>query len=192
MLRPPRMQEAITAVSPKSRGPCSIASCSWKSIRTAASHTSPTETPQGQFCTARFRMMVGYKTNVPHTSPPFPQPLFSCLLPDVTCYLCQKDKPNLAVPAGDKGQGCRLCSLTKTLKSGHSLFLMVFSSTAPQRTYLTTHGTIREIGTPDWISNFAVKVDPHHEDLSHEQDHGNWGSDHAPFLVSGGQSAWSV
>lgn len=120
----------------KPQVPCFIASCSWKSERAADPHTSPAETPQGHFCKARYKMRVGYKTNVPHNPAPFPKPLLSCLLPEDTGLLCQngpKEKPTLAMPAGEKGQGCRLCSLTKTLKSGHSLFLVAFPPTVPQR-----------------------------------------------------------
>lgn len=179
MLSIQRMWEAVTVVSPKSPG--SIASCSWKSVRTADPHTSPIEIPKGHFCRGSYKMMVGYKTNVPHNPPPFSQPLLSCLLPEA-CYLCQngtREKSTLAVPAGDKDQGCRLCLLTKILKSGHNLFLVAFSPTAPQRIYLTTH----ETGTLDWILNFAIKVVPHHKDLSHvwtgPWELGIWS--HSPF-----------
>lgn len=75
-----RMQKAVTVVRPKTPGPCS-----WKSIRTADTHTSPAETPQSHFCRARCTRMMGYKTNVPHTSPPFAL----LLVPWRPCYLCQ-------------------------------------------------------------------------------------------------------
>lgn len=143
----PEDEKGSAVVRPKSPGPCSLASCSWKTVRTADPHASPAGAPQGHFCRPRHKMMVGYKTNLLHTSPPFPQPLLSCPLPKDVCYLCQnglKEKPTLAMPAGAKGQGW-LRWLTKTLKSGHSLFL-AFSFTDPQRIYLTTHGTTCETG----------------------------------------------
>lgn len=71
--------------------PCSSASCSWKTIRLADPNTSLAETPQSRFCLDRHKTpagaeTVGCKTNAsPRTSPPFPQPLLSCPLPEDAC-----------------------------------------------------------------------------------------------------------
>lgn len=79
--------------------PCSIASCPCKSVTTAAPHTSSAETPQGHFCRDRYKMIMGYKSNVP----PNPPPSALLLAPLKTHVISAKTPEGEAYP----GYACR-------------------------------------------------------------------------------------